>query len=178
MERLNVFILLLHSARFFSASRQRRCHCELLHDAPSSHPELWSVCCYGSVLTVIAESAGEFKLIELGTVTCAVRYFNSTTCTTCSQLQQMLQNFQQQPLKPDINAQPPPSLHMSQMQAQNITPGLGINTSQPPLSSQTTEQKTAFDRVTEPAFIWNMILFYFCSPCSLNASVSHPYLFP
>ncbi|KAG7515581.1 splicing factor, arginine serine-rich 15 [Solea senegalensis] len=59
------------------------------------------------------------------------------------QLQQMLQNFQQQPVKPDIPTQPP--LHMSHIQTQNINPVLGISTSQPPLPTQPTQQKSAFD---------------------------------
>ncbi|XP_067347830.1 SR-related and CTD-associated factor 4 isoform X2 [Channa argus] len=60
------------------------------------------------------------------------------------QLQQMLQNFQQQPVKPEANAQPP--LHTIQTQAQNITTGLGMVTPQLP---QPTQQKTAFDKLLD-----------------------------
>ncbi|XP_026227818.1 SR-related and CTD-associated factor 4 [Anabas testudineus] len=63
------------------------------------------------------------------------------------QLQQMLQNFQQHPVKPETNTQPP--LHTVQTQAQNITTGLGMVSLQPPLinpPTQSTQQKTAFDK--------------------------------
>lgn len=61
----------------------------------------------------------------------------------------MLQNFQQHPVKPETNTQPP--LHTVQTQAQNITTGLGMVSLQPPLinpPTQSTQQKTAFDKVT------------------------------
>ncbi|XP_078121801.1 SR-related and CTD-associated factor 4 [Sander vitreus] len=64
--------------------------------------------------------------------------------TQGQQLQQMLQNFQQQPVKSDTNTQPP--VHTSQTQAQNITTGLGTVTPQPPLPTQTAQQKAAFDK--------------------------------
>lgn len=57
----------------------------------------------------------------------------------------MLQNFQQQPMKPDTNTQPP--VHNIQTQGQNIATGLGMVAPQPPLPTQTTQQKTAFDKV-------------------------------
>lgn len=57
----------------------------------------------------------------------------------------MLQNFQQQPVKPDTNTQPP--VHNIQTQGQNITTGQGMVAPQPPLPTQTAQQKTAFDKV-------------------------------
>lgn len=63
----------------------------------------------------------------------------------------MLQNFQQQPVKPETNTQP--HFHAVQTQAQNITTGLGMVNPQPPLPTQATQpshlpqQKTAFDKV-------------------------------
>ncbi|CAL8364049.1 unnamed protein product [Lota lota] len=60
------------------------------------------------------------------------------------QLQQMLQNFQQQPLKPQMETQTqpaPPQPHL-----QNFAPGLGMGALHPPLSTQTAQQKAAFDR--------------------------------
>lgn len=58
----------------------------------------------------------------------------------------MLQNFQQQPVKPDTD--PQPLVHTIQTQAQNVSTGLGMVAPQPPLPTQTNQQKTAFDKVT------------------------------
>ena len=58
----------------------------------------------------------------------------------------MLQNFQQPPVKPDTNTQPP--VHNVQPQAQNVTPAVSMVAPQPPLPTQPTQQKTAFDKVT------------------------------
>ncbi|CAN9501871.1 unnamed protein product [Ophioblennius macclurei] len=63
------------------------------------------------------------------------------------QLQQMLQNFQQQPLKHETNAQPP--LHAIQTQPQSISAGSGMIIPHPPLPTQPTQptqQKSAFDK--------------------------------
>lgn len=60
------------------------------------------------------------------------------------QLQQMLQNFQQQPVKPETITHPP--LQTIQMQSQNVTPGLGVVAPHPPLPTQPVQQKTAFDK--------------------------------
>ncbi|XP_055370647.1 SR-related and CTD-associated factor 4 isoform X2 [Betta splendens] len=60
------------------------------------------------------------------------------------QLQQMLQNFQQQPVKPETDT--PSPLHAIQTQPQNITTSLGAVVSQPPPSTQPTQHKTAFDK--------------------------------
>ncbi|MED6293963.1 hypothetical protein CHARACLAT_015982 [Characodon lateralis] len=66
------------------------------------------------------------------------------------QLQQMLQNFQQQAVKPETNAQPP--LPTAQTPVQSAPTGLAAVAPQPPLPSpqlppptQTAQQKTAFD---------------------------------
>lgn len=64
----------------------------------------------------------------------------------------MLQNFQQQPVKPEINTQPP--VHAIHTHAQNVTAGMGMVPPQPPLPTQPTQQKTAFDKVT--------VCFYIC----------------
>lgn len=79
----------------------------------------------------------------------------------------MLQNFQQQPVKPETNTQPPPQI--IQPQAPNVSAGLGMVAPQPPLPSQPAQltqpaqQKTAFDKVTMHSCICMMffILFYF-----------------
>ncbi|XP_054482084.1 SR-related and CTD-associated factor 4 isoform X2 [Anoplopoma fimbria] len=68
--------------------------------------------------------------------------------TQGQQLQQMLQNFQQQPVKLDTNTQP--SVHTSQSQPQNVSTGLAMVAPQLPLLSQAnqaSQQKTAFDKV-------------------------------
>lgn len=57
----------------------------------------------------------------------------------------MLQNFQQQPMKPDCDSQPPS--HNVQSHGLNVAPSLGFDTTQPPLPSETTQQTTAFDKV-------------------------------
>lgn len=57
----------------------------------------------------------------------------------------MLQNFQQQPVKPEINTQPP--VHAIHTHTQNVTAGLGMVPPQPPLPTQPGQQKTAFDKV-------------------------------
>ncbi|KAK5858549.1 hypothetical protein PBY51_002682 [Eleginops maclovinus] len=62
--------------------------------------------------------------------------------TQGQQLQQMLQNFQKQPVKPDTNT----PVHTTQTQAQHITSGLGMVPLQPPLPTQTAQQKAAFDK--------------------------------
>ncbi|XP_047235440.1 SR-related and CTD-associated factor 4 isoform X1 [Girardinichthys multiradiatus] len=66
------------------------------------------------------------------------------------QLQQMLQNFQQQAVKPETNAQPP--LPTAQTPVQSVPTGLAAVAPQPPLPSpqpppptQTAQQKSAFD---------------------------------
>nr|XP_012774376.2 splicing factor, arginine/serine-rich 15 [Maylandia zebra] len=66
------------------------------------------------------------------------------------QLQQILQNFQQHPVKPETNTQPSPQI--IQPQAPNVSAGLGMVAPQPPLPSQPAQltqpaqQKTAFDK--------------------------------
>lgn len=77
----------------------------------------------------------------------------------------MLQNFQQQPVKPDANTQPP--LHTVQTQAQNITTGLGVVTPQPLLPTQPAQQKTTFDKVA--------VCFCFCiwTIKLMNCSMAH-----
>ncbi|XP_031728585.1 SR-related and CTD-associated factor 4 isoform X1 [Anarrhichthys ocellatus] len=71
--------------------------------------------------------------------------------TQGQQLQQMLQNFQQQPGKPDSNTQP--HVHTSQTQPQSVNTGLAMVAPQPPLltqaaqAAQAAQQKTAFDKV-------------------------------
>lgn len=57
----------------------------------------------------------------------------------------MLQNFQQQPVKPEINTQPP--VHTIHTHPQNVTAGLGVAPLHPPLPTQPTQQMTAFDKV-------------------------------
>ncbi|XP_040038196.2 SR-related and CTD-associated factor 4 isoform X1 [Gasterosteus aculeatus] len=71
--------------------------------------------------------------------------------TQGQQLQQMLQNFQQQPGMLDADAQP--AVHASQTQAPNVTSGPPAVAQQPPLLSQAAQaaqaiqQKAAFDKV-------------------------------
>ncbi|KAM7398092.1 hypothetical protein PAMA_006119 [Pampus argenteus] len=60
------------------------------------------------------------------------------------QLQQMLQNFQQQPVKPEINTQHP--VHTIHTHGQNVTAGPGTVPQQPPLPTQSSQQKTTFDK--------------------------------
>uniref|UniRef100_A0AAQ4QDP2 SR-related CTD associated factor 4 n=1 Tax=Gasterosteus aculeatus aculeatus TaxID=481459 RepID=A0AAQ4QDP2_GASAC len=70
--------------------------------------------------------------------------------TQGQQLQQMLQNFQQQPGMLDADAQP--AVHASQTQAPNVTSGPPAVAQQPPLLSQAAQaaqaiqQKAAFDK--------------------------------
>lgn len=68
----------------------------------------------------------------------------------------MLQNFQQQPVKPDANAQP--HLHTIQTQGQNVTPMPSMVTPQllqPTQPAPPVQQKTAFDKVTvRVIFFW------------------------
>ncbi|XP_034034211.1 SR-related and CTD-associated factor 4 isoform X2 [Thalassophryne amazonica] len=63
------------------------------------------------------------------------------------QLQQMLQNFQQQPVNPEANPQPPaPTIPTH---PQNVTPAQGVVAPHPPLPPQPPQpspQKTAFDK--------------------------------
>lgn len=86
----------------------------------------------------------------------------------------MLQNFQQQPVKPDTNTQPP--AHNIQTQAQNVATGLGMVAPQPPLPTQPTQQKTAFDKVTARFCIFSISkviskIIYGCT--SLSSFVFH-----
>lgn len=71
----------------------------------------------------------------------------------------MLQNFQQQPVKPETNLQPPmPSVHTP---VRNVSAGLSTAVPQPlvpspqpplpspqPLQTESAQQKSAFDKVT------------------------------
>ncbi|KAM9847279.1 SR-related and CTD-associated factor 4 [Aulostomus maculatus] len=60
------------------------------------------------------------------------------------QLQQMLQNYHQQPLKPDTT--PQPAANTIQPHDQNATTGMGVTPQHPPMPTQ---PKTAFDKVTK-----------------------------
>lgn len=55
----------------------------------------------------------------------------------------MLQNFQQQPVKPD----PQPPVHSLDTQAPSITADLSMAALQQPLHAQPVQQKSAFDKV-------------------------------
>ena len=67
----------------------------------------------------------------------------------------MLQNFQQQPVKPDNNAQHPQlPVHNIQPHGPNVTAGPGVVAPQPPLPVEPTQQKTAFDRVAVQFFLY------------------------
>lgn len=144
----NTHVCYVSPPRFSATFCQRASYCgngQLHCSICCSAAELRCLSCCGPAFSVHTGSAGVCLRDGLCTVALPAAPLNPHPITRLSQLQQMLQNFQQQPMKPDCDTQPPS--HSVQSHGLNVASSLGFATTQPPIPSETTQQTTAFDKV-------------------------------